>query len=106
MRAMARAVSAMAMVTKRTIARKRAMASSGINETTATETMTKKTMTKAMNTTKLTMMLTIKTKTTTKMTTTTVQWRQLAVAGGSRGRAMKAAAVEVECSCFLIKTEF
>jgi hypothetical protein len=40
MRAMARAATAIAMVTNRTIARKRAMASNDNNKTTATETMT------------------------------------------------------------------
>ncbi len=83
----ARAAKAMAMVTKRVIARKRAMASNNDNKTTMTETTTMTIITMATNTMMTTTMLMM---TTRKMTT-------------KQGRAMKAVAVGVECSYFFIK---
>ncbi len=82
MRMMTRVARAMAMVTKRAIARKGAMASNNDNKTMATETTTTTTMTTATNATTTTTMQTMTMKTTTKGATTMVRRQQLAAARG------------------------
>jgi hypothetical protein len=85
MRAMTRVARAMAMATKRAIARKRVIASNNDNKTMATETMTTTTTLMATNTMTTMTTLMMMTKTTTKTAKTMVRRQRLAVAGGGRG---------------------
>jgi hypothetical protein len=106
MRVMVTAPRAMAMATKRAIVRKRAMGSNNNNKTMVTKaTTTTKTIIATNTTTRMMMMMPkmktkTKTKTTTEMTTMTVRWQRLVVAGGGSRGGTKAAVKEVECSYF------